>query len=144
MKLLLALCILIPPGCSAEVMPPPRAYVTKMSLAEGKESYLECNTGAWTGRVTIAPDVKVGYKNVTVTTPRNTESKTTLTLNEVMMTVEKNGLLFGADTRVPLSGEVAVEVRSLCVHGDTPGAVELAKAVRAALDEAGVTLEAFA
>jgi UPF0271 protein len=41
-------------------------------------------------------------------------------------------------------GEVAVEVRSLCVHGDTPGAVELAKAVRAALDEAGVTLEAFA
>jgi 5-oxoprolinase (ATP-hydrolysing) subunit A len=40
--------------------------------------------------------------------------------------------------------EVAVEVRSLCVHGDTPGAVELAKAVRAALDEAGLPLEAFA
>ena len=40
--------------------------------------------------------------------------------------------------------EVAVEVRSLCVHGDTPGAVELARAVRAALEEAGVTLEAFA
>jgi hypothetical protein len=112
MKLLLALCLLVPFGCSAEVMPPPRAYVTKMSLAEGKESYLECNTGAWTGRVTIAPDVKVGYKNVTVTTPRNAESKTTLTLNEVMMTVEKNGLLFGTNTRVPLSGEVAVEVRS--------------------------------
>ena len=41
-------------------------------------------------------------------------------------------------------GQVAVEVRSLCVHGDTPGAVELAKAVRAALDEAGLPLEAFA
>jgi UPF0271 protein len=41
-------------------------------------------------------------------------------------------------------GEVAVEVRSLCVHGDTPGAAELARAVRAALEEAGVTLEAFA
>lgn len=41
-------------------------------------------------------------------------------------------------------GEVTVEVRSLCVHGDTPGAVELAKAVRAALDEAGLPLEAFA
>ena len=41
-------------------------------------------------------------------------------------------------------GEVAVEVRSLCVHGDTPGAVELARAVRAALEEAGVVLEAFA
>jgi UPF0271 protein len=41
-------------------------------------------------------------------------------------------------------GEVAVQVRSLCVHGDTPGAVELARAVRAALEDAGVTLEAFA
>ena len=41
-------------------------------------------------------------------------------------------------------GEVAVEVRSLCVHGDTPGAVELARAVRAALEEAGVALETFA
>jgi 5-oxoprolinase (ATP-hydrolysing) subunit A len=41
-------------------------------------------------------------------------------------------------------GEVAVEIRSLCIHGDTPGAVALAKAVRAALDRAGVRLEAFA
>ena len=41
-------------------------------------------------------------------------------------------------------GEVAVEIRSLCVHGDTPGAVAMAKAVRAALDRAGVRLEAFA
>ena len=41
-------------------------------------------------------------------------------------------------------GEVAVAVRSLCVHSDTPGAVALAKAVRAALDQAGVPLEAFA
>ena len=41
-------------------------------------------------------------------------------------------------------GQVAVQVHSLCVHGDTPGAVELAKAVRAALDEAGLPLEAFA
>jgi 5-oxoprolinase (ATP-hydrolysing) subunit A len=41
-------------------------------------------------------------------------------------------------------GEVTVEVRSLCVHGDTPGAVELARAVRAALEAAGVALEALA
>jgi UPF0271 protein len=41
-------------------------------------------------------------------------------------------------------GEVTVEIASLCVHGDTPGAVELARAVRAALEEAGVALEAFA
>ena len=28
-------------------------------------------------------------------------------------------------------------VESICVHGDTPGAVELARAVRAALEAAG-------
>jgi 5-oxoprolinase (ATP-hydrolysing) subunit A len=41
-------------------------------------------------------------------------------------------------------GQVAVPVRSLCVHGDTPGAVALARGVRAALEAAGVPLEAFA
>lgn len=35
-------------------------------------------------------------------------------------------------------------VRSICVHGDSPGAVASATAVRAALAEAGVTVAAFA
>jgi UPF0271 protein len=39
---------------------------------------------------------------------------------------------------------VRADVASICVHGDTPGAVELARAVRAALEQAGVTLEPFA
>lgn len=38
---------------------------------------------------------------------------------------------------------VAVKARSLCVHGDTPGAVELAQALRTRLQEAGVELRAF-
>lgn len=54
--------------------------------------------------------------------------------------------------RMALSGEVeAVDgtvvpcaVDSLCVHGDTPGAVDLAGRVRAALDAAGVALAPFA
>ncbi len=37
-----------------------------------------------------------------------------------------------------------VEAGSLCVHGDTPGAVELAKTLRAALDRAGILVRAFA
>lgn len=37
---------------------------------------------------------------------------------------------------------VDLPVRSLCLHGDTPGAVELARAVRARLEEAGVDLQA--
>ncbi|WP_084079297.1 LamB/YcsF family protein [Demequina sp. NBRC 110057] len=38
---------------------------------------------------------------------------------------------------------LAVSARSLCLHGDTPGAVDLARSVRAALEEAGVTLTPF-
>ncbi|GAA1832357.1 5-oxoprolinase subunit PxpA [Actinomadura chokoriensis] len=40
--------------------------------------------------------------------------------------------------------EVALKARSICVHGDTPGAVALARSVRAALSGAGVALEPFA
>ena len=39
---------------------------------------------------------------------------------------------------------VALPARSVCTHGDTPGAVELARAVRARLEAAGVTITAFA
>lgn len=39
---------------------------------------------------------------------------------------------------------VAVAVRSVCVHGDTPGAVDLARAVRTALEAAGVRVAPFA
>ncbi|BCB85828.1 LamB/YcsF family protein [Phytohabitans suffuscus] len=41
----------------------------------------------------------------------------------------------GLDLRLP--------VRSICVHGDTPDAVRLARGVRAALEAAGVRLGAF-
>ncbi|MBB2913203.1 UPF0271 protein [Streptosporangium becharense] len=39
---------------------------------------------------------------------------------------------------------VTVDARSICVHGDTPDAVALARAVREGLIAAGVTLKAFA
>ncbi|MET0146726.1 MAG: 5-oxoprolinase subunit PxpA [Ilumatobacteraceae bacterium] len=38
---------------------------------------------------------------------------------------------------------VRVPARSLCLHGDTPGAVGLAVAVRDALDRAGIALHSF-
>ncbi|MTE17937.1 5-oxoprolinase subunit PxpA [Streptomyces sp. TRM43335] len=42
------------------------------------------------------------------------------------------------------TGSVAAGARSLCVHGDTPGAVALARRVREALQGAGVRIGAFA
>jgi UPF0271 protein len=38
---------------------------------------------------------------------------------------------------------VAADVRSICLHGDTPGAVNLARRVRAALEAAGLGLRPF-
>jgi UPF0271 protein len=39
---------------------------------------------------------------------------------------------------------IEVRARSLCLHGDTPGAVDLARRVRDRLTESGVRVEAFA
>ncbi|HEV7870627.1 MAG TPA: 5-oxoprolinase subunit PxpA, partial [Modestobacter sp.] len=41
-------------------------------------------------------------------------------------------------------GELTLRPGSICVHGDTPGAVEIARQVRAALTTAGVALAPFA
>ena len=40
--------------------------------------------------------------------------------------------------------DVTVSAASACVHGDSPGAVDMARAVRAGLERAGVTVRAFA
>ncbi|WP_405784348.1 LamB/YcsF family protein [Streptomyces sp. NBC_00859] len=49
-----------------------------------------------------------------------------------------DGTVTAADgSRVPAGA------RSLCVHGDTPGAAATARRIRAALEEAGVTVRAF-
>ncbi|GAA2583998.1 5-oxoprolinase subunit PxpA [Actinomadura fulvescens] len=59
--------------------------------------------------------------------------------------VERAVRMAVAGTVVAVNGaEIPLRARSICVHGDTPGAVELARSVRAALAEAGVTLESFA
>ncbi|MHC1725813.1 MAG: LamB/YcsF family protein [Syntrophobacteraceae bacterium] len=39
--------------------------------------------------------------------------------------------------------EISLEADTLCVHGDTPGAWELAKTIREALEAAGITVTAF-
>ena len=40
-------------------------------------------------------------------------------------------------------GEVRIDANSICIHGDSPGAVEMARAVRAELEAAGVTIGPF-
>ncbi|MDF5755384.1 5-oxoprolinase subunit PxpA [Spongiactinospora sp. TRM90649] len=50
----------------------------------------------------------------------------------------------GAEIAAADGTMVEVTARSLCVHGDTPGAVALARAVRDALNDAGLSLRPFA
>ena len=60
-------------------------------------------------------------------------------VTERVMRLVEDGVVVAVDgSRVPLAAE------SLCVHGDSPGAVEMAGAVRAGLERAGVQLAAFA
>ena len=56
------------------------------------------------------------------------------------------GAVLGADdaVRQALSLARGGAVRSLCVHGDTPGALELARRVAAELEAAGIELRSFA
>ncbi len=66
-------------------------------------------------------------------------------LHEINSIVERAVRLATKGEVVAVDGTV-VQVRpdSLCIHGDTPGAVEMATAVRAGLEAAGVELESFA
>lgn len=51
-----------------------------------------------------------------------------------------------AEGRMRTTGNRTIEMRvdSICVHGDTPGALDLARAVRCALEGAGLAIRAFA
>ncbi|MFD7503499.1 LamB/YcsF family protein [Streptomyces sp. NPDC059850] len=61
-------------------------------------------------------------------------------------TVVKRALGFARDQAVTSADgqRIDAEVRSLCLHGDTPGAAELARRVRRELTGAGVRVAAFA
>lgn len=61
-------------------------------------------------------------------------------------TVAERAVRFALDGSVVAADGSVVPVapRSICLHGDTPGAVGFARAVRAALSEAGVDLRPFA
>ena len=65
-------------------------------------------------------------------------------LSDVDAVVERAVRLALVGEVVAIDGSVVpCPVESLCVHGDTPGAVDLAGKIRAALDAAGVRLSPF-
>jgi 5-oxoprolinase (ATP-hydrolysing) subunit A len=61
------------------------------------------------------------------------------------VTVAARALRMAADGVVDAvdGSPVLMPVQSVCVHGDTPGAVEMARAVRTSLEDAGLALRPF-
>ena len=57
---------------------------------------------------------------------------------ERVLRIATEGTLLAVDGTL-----VAVPARSICTHGDTPGAVGLARAVRTRLEAAGVAITPF-
>jgi UPF0271 protein len=53
-------------------------------------------------------------------------------------------MVTAGEVETPDGATVAIAAGSVCVHGDTPGAAEIARRVRAALEGAGVEVRAFA
>jgi 5-oxoprolinase (ATP-hydrolysing) subunit A len=60
------------------------------------------------------------------------------------VTAQAVALASGRGVESDSGAQVRVDPRSVCVHGDTEGAVTLARAVRAGLEEAGVLVAPFA
>jgi UPF0271 protein len=83
-----------------------------------------------------------GYTREATLVPRSEPGAVLPGVTEV---VDRAVRLAGAGEIVAVDGTVLrIRARSLCLHGDTPGAVEMARAVRAALETEGVTLAPFA
>jgi UPF0271 protein len=92
--------------------------------------------------VVIEAFVDRAYQADGTLVPRSQEGAV---LHDVDAIVERAVRLATKGEVVALDGTlVQVQPDSMCIHGDTPGAVGMAAAVRAGLEAAGVELEAFA
>lgn len=83
-----------------------------------------------------------GYTPEGTLVPRSAEGALLHDPEEVTARVLRlvaDGVVAAVDGR-----HVTVTAESACVHGDSPGAIEMARAVRAGLEKAGVTLRSFA
>jgi UPF0271 protein len=68
-------------------------------------------------------------------------SKPGSVLHDVDEVVERSLHMVTDGTATTIDGgQIEVEADSLCVHGDTPGAVDMARSLRRELEAAGVTV----
>jgi 5-oxoprolinase (ATP-hydrolysing) subunit A len=109
-----------------------------------------CQPGSETARIACAAGVSVvseafadrGYQASGALVPR-TEPGAVLDdpaeVAERAVRMARDG-----EVRTPAGERVVLQPQSLCVHGDSPNAVAMARAVRAALESAGIPVRPFA
>ncbi|MEV6014325.1 MULTISPECIES: 5-oxoprolinase subunit PxpA [unclassified Streptomyces] len=116
-------------GAGLPVLGLPSSRFLKIAEAAGLPVVAEAFADrAYTGEGTLVPRTEEGA-----------------VITEAEAVTERSLGLALSGTVTSRSGErVPVRARSLCLHGDTPGAVELARRVRARLESSGVLVEAFA
>jgi 5-oxoprolinase (ATP-hydrolysing) subunit A len=83
-----------------------------------------------------------GYRDDGTLVPRS-EPGAVLTDPE-LVAARAAGMVVDGSVPTVSGARLELSPRSICVHGDTPGAATLAMAVRLALEQAGVTLAPFA
>ena len=65
-------------------------------------------------------------------------------IHDVSEVVERSLRMVTEGKVIAITGEeIEVQAESLCLHGDTPGAVDMAQAVKAGLESSGVTIKAL-
>ena len=81
------------------------------------------------------------YKEEGSLVSRKVEGSVIHDINEVVTRVVR---MVTEKTVVAITGKVIpIQAQTICVHGDTPGAVDMVKAIRAALEKENVNLRAF-
>jgi UPF0271 protein len=102
-------------------------------LAEADAAGLRTVTEAFADR---------GYTPEATLVPRTRPGALVTDADEVASRVVR--MVMDREVQAVDGSTVSVEAQSVCVHGDSPGAVAMARAVRAELEKAGVALEPFA
>lgn len=83
-----------------------------------------------------------GYTDAGLLVPR---SQSGAVLHDPDIAAERVVAMIREGAIVSITGKwIPVGIESICVHGDTPGAVAMARAVRLRLEGAGIALRAFA
>lgn len=65
-------------------------------------------------------------------------------INDITEVVSRVVRMVKDESIISITGkEIPIHAQTICVHGDTPGAVEMVKALREALDKENIVLRAF-